>query len=281
MTSRVWLLTVLVVVGILLAGCGLLREPEEASGPIEAIPLELQTPVAEETQATATAEPVVEVQPVDEDVAATAEAYPAPDEASGAEALAESYPGAEETKEAPVTEELRVYQIVQEASQARFELDEDLRGQRTTVVGTTNQVAGELALNLTDLSTTQIGTIQVNARTLLTDNNFRNRAIHNEILQTGAYEFIIFTPTAVNGLPDSVAVGEEVSFTVEGDLTIRDVTQPATFEVTAVAVSETELAGTASSAVEREAFSLTIPEVRNVANVEEVVALVIEFVARA
>ncbi len=42
-----------------------------------------------------------------------------------------------------------------------------------------------------------------------------------------------------------------------------------------------EEAGTASSAVKREAFGLTIPEVRNVANVEEVVALVIEFVARA
>ncbi|MFW6068638.1 MAG: YceI family protein [Chloroflexota bacterium] len=276
MTSRVLLLPVLVVVGFLLVGCGLLREPEEASGPIEAIPLEVQ--------ATVTAEPIATVEPVEEEV--TEEAYPAPDEASGEEEQVESYPSAE-VEEAAVAEDsagaeaLRVYQIVQEASQALFELDEDLRGQRTTVVGTTNQVAGELAVNLADLSTAQIGTIQVNARTLLTDNNFRNRAIHNEILETGVYEFITFAPTAVKGLPDSVAVGEEVSFTIEGDLTIRDVTQPATFEVTAVAVSETELAGTASSAVEREAFGLTIPEVRNVANVEEVVALVIEFVARA
>lgn len=277
MKIRVFLLPMLVVVGFLVVGCGLLREPEGASGPIEAIPLALETPVVDE--ASATAEPVVDV--ATPEVQETEAAYPAVDEGSGAGVAAEPYPGVEDTEEAAVTGELRVYQISQEQSQARFELDEDLRGQRTTVVGVTNQVAGELAVNLADLSTARIGTIQVNARTLLTDNNFRNRAIHNEILETGAYEFITFAPTAITGLPDAVEVGDEVNFTIEGDLTIRDITQPATFEVSAVAVSETELAGTASSAVEREAFNLTIPEVRNVANVEEVVTLVIEFVARA
>ena len=37
---------------------------------------------------------------------------------------------------------LLVYQIDPAASQVRFELDEDLRGQRTTVIGVTHQVAG-------------------------------------------------------------------------------------------------------------------------------------------
>lgn len=270
MKIRVLLLPMLVVVAVLAAGCGLLREPEEASGPIEAVPLEMETPVVDVEQATATEE---------EDV--TEEAYPAPDEGAGVDAVEEPYPRVEDVEERAAEGELLVYQISQEASQARFELDEDLRGQRTTVVGSTNQVAGELAVDLADLSTARIGTIQVNARTLLTDNNFRNRAIQNEILETGAYEFITFAPTAIIGLPAAAAAGEEVAFTVEGDLTIRDITQPATFEVVAVAVSETELAGRATSVVEREAFGLTIPQVRNVANVEEVVELVIDFKARA
>lgn len=45
MTKKALLLPVLVVVGFVLVGCGLLREPEEASGPVEAIPLEVQATV--------------------------------------------------------------------------------------------------------------------------------------------------------------------------------------------------------------------------------------------
>lgn len=278
------LFLIMIIVALLATGCGLLREPEEASGPIEAIPLELETETPEES---------VEVPPTAEAAAETTAAPPtsAPDEAqpeayppatlNEEPQAAYPEPGQEVSDGASAGGELRVYQIAQDASQVTFQLDEDLRGERITVVGSTDQVAGELALNLADLSTAQIGVIQINARTLLTDNNFRNRAIQNEILETGAYEFITFTPTAILDLPASAAVGQEVAFTVEGDLTIRDVTQPVSFQVVAVAQSETELTGQASTIVEREAFGLVIPQVRNVANVEEVVELTINFTARA
>jgi polyisoprenoid-binding protein YceI len=252
-----------------LSACGLLQEPEEASAPIEAIPLE------------ETAPPLAEVEPTEEP-----EAYPAPTEE--AEAVS-AYPSpAEENNTAaypapadPVAGELRVYVISQADSEVRFEIDEDLRGQRNTVVGVTDQVAGEIAVNLGDLSSTQIGVIQINGRTLLTDNNFRNRAIQNEILDTGTYEFMTFTPTAIDGMPDSVAIGEEVEFVVTGDLQIRDITNPVQFSVTATAVSEDQLVGTASAVVLRADYGLQIPSVPNVANVEEEVELYINFVANA
>jgi polyisoprenoid-binding protein YceI len=163
----------------------------------------------------------------------------------------------------------------------RFELDEDLRGERKTVVGVTDQVAGEIALDLNDLSTIQVGVIQINARTLATDSNLRNRAIQNEILDTGGFEFVTFAPNAVNGLPASIAIGEEVTFTIEGDLTIRDLTQPVVFEVVAQAVSADQLSGTASAVINRADFNLNIPSVPNVANVEEQVELYIDFLANA
>ena len=161
----------------------------------------------------------------------------------------------------------------------RFVLDEDLRGSRTTVVGETDQVAGELAVDFNDLSTTQVGTLQINARTLATDNDFRNRAIKNEILNTNEYEFITFAPSLVEGLPESVSVGEPVTFTIGGDLTIRDVTNEATFEVEATAVSEGEISGMASAVVQRADYNLNIPSVPNVANVEQDVELYIDFTA--
>jgi polyisoprenoid-binding protein YceI len=267
---------VLLFLGVLaLTACGLLREPEEASAPIEAIPLE----------ETATALP--EVEPTAEQApSAEPDAYPPP--AEGSEAVAAYPPALEEDSTSaypaaanPGSGGLRVYVISQADSEVRFEIDEDLRGQRNTVVGVTDQVAGEIAVDLADLASTQVGTIQINGRTLVTDNNFRNRAIQNEILDTGDYEFMTFTPTAIEGLPDSVAVGEEVQFVVSGDLEIRDTSNPVQFTVVATAVSEDQLVGTASATVLRTDYGLQIPSVPNVANVEDEVELYIDFVANA
>jgi polyisoprenoid-binding protein YceI len=118
-----------------------------------------------------------------------------------------------------------------------------------------------------------------NARTLETDNNFRNRAIRNRILQTDDYEFITFSPTALTGLPDSVKFGETVTFQIVGELTIREITQEATFEATVTAVSAIELTGTAVATVQRADYELVIPEVEGVADVDEAVTLEIDFAA--
>jgi len=82
-------------------------------------------------------------------------------------------------------------------------------------------------------------------------------------------------------VPADVAAGEEISFTIEGVLTIRDVAQPARFDVVATAVSETEVRGTAVTTIDREAYGLHIPSVPMVANVEEEVELYIDFAAYA
>ena len=260
--------TVLLLFGLLLTAtaCGLLQEPAAPSATLEAVPLAI-----EEAEAAAVVEEATAV--VEEPTAVMDEA-----EETAVEPTAEP---TETANEASAAGGLVIYEINQDESEVRFELDEDLRGSRITVVGTTNQVAGQMALDLSDLSTAQVGEIQINARTLATDNNFRNRAIQNEILDTGAYEIISFVPTAVNGLPGSAAVGEEISFTIEGDLTIRDITEPVTFSVTATAVSATQITGTATATVLRDTYGLAIPEVPNVANVENEVDLIITFVASA
>jgi polyisoprenoid-binding protein YceI len=282
----------------LMTACGVFQEVEEASGTIEAIPLELET--ASPTEAATEPEPVEDpTDPPPTAVPDEGSAYPAPDESESEDETndeIEAYPApeeptgetSEETEAYPAPEvgeaqtgETRIYQIDQSGSSVRFELDEDLRGQRTTVVGVTDQVAGEIAVNLSDLSTAQVGVIQINARTLTTDNNFRNRAINNEILDTGEYEFITFTPTGVDGLPATITIGEEVSFKLSGELTIRDITQPVVFDVSATAVSETQLTGTARAVVLRSDYDLQIPTVPGVANVEDEVELYIDFVANS
>ncbi len=170
-------------------------------------------------------------------------------------------------------------QIVQAESEARFVIDEVLNNAPKTVVGTTDEVAGELAVNPQDPSQTRDGTIQVNARTLTTDSDFRNRAIKNQILSTDQYEFITFTPIEIVGLPAAGAGGATYSFQIVGDLTIRDVTKQVTFDVTATPTAETRLEGTAQTTIRYADYGITIPQVRQVASVSDNVRLEIDFVA--
>lgn len=173
------------------------------------------------------------------------------------------------------------YQIAPDESTASFRLSEDLRGQRVEVVGTTNQVAGELAVNPSDLTTAQIGVIRVNARTFATDSSNRDRAIRNFILNTDQYEFITFTPVEIEGLAGNGALDQPFTFTIQGDLTIRDVTRPVVFEATVRAESAERLVGIATTTVRRSDYNLQIPSVPFVANVSDEVVLTLEFVARA
>jgi polyisoprenoid-binding protein YceI len=186
-----------------------------------------------------------------------------------------------EATTASAAEELVVLEILPEESEVRFILSELLRGQPTTVVGVTDQVAGQIAVNPNDLSTAQVGVIQVNARDLATDSNMRNQAIRNRILHTDNYEFITFTPTEIMGLEGSAQPGDTFTFQLAGDLTIRDVTQPVVFEVTATVDDMNRLSGTAVTTVQRSDYNLAIPNVPQVADVSEEVQVELDFVAAA
>jgi len=185
------------------------------------------------------------------------------------------------TLEPQPAEDAVTFSIVPEESEVRFLLDEDLQGQRITVTGATNQIAGQIRSSFADPSTAEVGTIRINMRTLTTDNEFRNRAIRGQILRTSdaANEFSDFVPTAISGLPASVTIGEPFTFQISGDFTVLGQPRPLTFDVTVTPVSETRLEGQARAVINRSDWGLTIPSVPGVANVEEEVELEIDFVA--
>jgi polyisoprenoid-binding protein YceI len=184
--------------------------------------------------------------------------------------------------EAPaVAEGVVVFEISQDESEARFIINEVLNGSDKTVVGVTNQIAGQILVDAENTANVQLGQIQVNTRTLSTDSGNRNRAIQNIILETGRFEFVTFTPTAISGLPASAAAGDTFTFQVTGDLTIRDVTQQVTFEVSVTAESDQRIVGLGRTTINRGDFGLEIPQVPQVASVEENLILELEFVALA
>ena len=188
-----------------------------------------------------------------------------------------------EEARAPASEPI-AFSIVSGESVASFTLEEDLRGVRTTVVGVTGEVGGNIKVDLAQPGASSIGTILINARTLETDNSFRNRALRSQILRSAQdeFEFIVFEPRALSNFSaESVAVGETISFDVAGDLTVTDVTRSVIFSAEVTLESETQLSGSAATNLLYADFDLAIPDVPGVANVTDDVDLRLDFVARA
>ena len=181
------------------------------------------------------------------------------------------------------TGDARLFRIVPEESEARYEIDELLRGEPTRVVGLTDQVAGDIIVDFANASASQVGVIRINVRTMETPEDRRDRAVRSRILQSAEdqFEFVDFTPTALEGLPDAVSVGDTVSFTIVGDLKVRDITAEARFQATITVVAEDRLEGTAEATILRSTYNLVIPQVPFVADVGEEVLLGIKFVATA
>jgi polyisoprenoid-binding protein YceI len=169
-------------------------------------------------------------------------------------------------------------------SLATFELDEVLRGSPQHVVGTTTEVAGQVQFDPEDLTTVQFSQILVNARTFATDSSLRDRAIRGPIVLNSAedeFEFITFDVTSVDGLPDSISPGEEVTFTMTGDLHIKETIAPVTFDVTVEMTEESTITGTAQTTVLRSDFGIGIPNAPGVADVTDEVLIKLDFVAVA
>lgn len=210
------------------------------------------------------------------------------------EAQTRNLPETVATEETPKTEEPATpeiatiaservqFRISQDESRATFNIYEELNGSPFTVVGTTNQVAGDVVVDLANPNTSQVGEIVIDLSTLRTDNGNRDNAIRSRILQANQeqYRYGRFVPTDIAGLPTSpVAVGDSITFTITGDLTLVEVTRSVTFEMTLTVESETRLVGRGVTQILYPDFNLRIPSVPFVANVANEVDLFIDFVA--
>lgn len=183
--------------------------------------------------------------------------------------------------ETPIAKNFTRYRIESVSTLATFTLDELLRGKPKTVIGETHDVSGDILLDMAAPSNTRVEEVRVNARTLKTDSSARDGAISRLILRSeqAENEFIVFKPTAFQGLPDRIVPGTSFEFGVTGELTIAGVTKPAAFRGSASIDASGRLVGTVSASVKRADYNLTIPSVPFVADVQEDVRLTLAFTA--
>lgn len=192
------------------------------------------------------------------------------------------------TPEEPTTEDESrsvIYGAVAGESEARFLIDEVLRGAATTVVGRTDQIDGSIAIRL-DPGRIEIGEFEINLRSIVTDNQERDRVIRSMILETNRdeFEFSTFVPQDVTGTPERIQIGDQVLLDVTGDLTVRDVTREVTFEMQLTVHSEEEITGVATTSFTWDEFDISIPFVGGnsiVSAVDDTVRIEMEFLAVA
>lgn len=197
------------------------------------------------------------------------------------EAPSQDIQSATESLEAGQEQEV-LYRIDQSESLAEYNIDETLRGEDITVVGTTNELAGDILLNMEDPSASTVGMIKVNARTFETPEPRRDAAVGRTILESEneAYEFITFQPASIDNLPDEWELGVEYKdVTINGDLTIKDTTRPVSFNGSVV-LTEEQLEADFQATVAHEEFDVFIPDLPFLANVGKDTTLKVMAVAK-
>lgn len=173
---------------------------------------------------------------------------------------------------------VRTFVVVSEESQASYIVDEEFLSQalsklgieagKKVVVGTTSGVSGEIQLNLDGAEPVESAQFSVDMTGLKTDQDRRDNWLKDNAIETSAFPQTTFTATSVTGLPESINEGEEISFQLVGDLTVRDVTKSVTFAVTAVLTGDT-LKGTAVLPLKISDFGIAPPDFANTLKVAD------------
>ena len=157
-------------------------------------------------------------------------------------------------------------QVEPAVSFAGFRVNEVLGGRigDFTAVGRTADVSG--SIELTDTALVAV-IVEVTMSTLRTDNGSRDGQVRRA-LNTNEFPVATFTLTEPLDLPAGMAEGEALSGSAHGDLTIKGVTNRATFDLQAQLVGDTIVA-VGSSEVVFSDYGVTAPTAPIVVSVED------------
>lgn len=260
-----------VIFGIVLAGCGAATEQPPVQQPASeaTAPANTPAPAVVEEPATPT------LAPATQEPTAAAPAAPA-----ATEEAASAAPTEPEAAEASAS--LRAFQIVPEQSEAAYQVQEEFFNRPVNIVnpiGRTQAIEGEFQLTISG-NQVQLADNQfiVDLRTLASDEARRDNRIRDEWLESNTYPWAEFKATTIEDFPANAAEGQDVSFKVTGDMTIREITKPQTFAVTARLDGDT-FTGTATSYILMRDYGFEPPSILGMLEVTDGVTVTVNFTA--
>lgn len=119
---------------------------------------------------------------------------------------------------------------ITDASELGYRVKEILFGVDTEGVGRTNQIAGSLVIDGTRVTGAEF---VVDVASISSDDNRRDNQFRGRIMSTDEFPEAVFVLTEPIELGTEAAEGATVETTATGELTLRGVTNPVTFDVSA------------------------------------------------
>ena len=146
--------------------------------------------------------------------------------------------------------------------------------------GVTNIVSGEILVDFSKPDLSSVGEITVDIKSFKSDKSRRDNAIRDRWLESNIFPIAVFTPTELRGLPEKYIPGDMVDFEIDGNLSVRNTTKPASFLVT-LTINYDQIVGHASTRLQMTDFGFDPPDISGILKAENEVDITFEFVALA
>ncbi len=169
---------------------------------------------------------------------------------------------------------------LQEGTLARYLIREELANIELPfdAIGETSEVSGAFTFTAGGEIAPESSRIVLNAASLRSDEENRDRYLRRNGIQTATYPEIVFVATSIDGLAWPLPTSGEVEFTINGDLTVRDVTRPIMWQTTAT-FDGTSVSGTAKTNFTFGEFEMEVPDLFFIVSLEDNIRLELDFVA--
>ena len=164
--------------------------------------------------------------------------------------------------------------VASEGNEVRYRVREQLVGLElpNDAVGATSDVAGGIAFDAAGKLAPASSKFVVNVGTLKSDKDRRDGYVRGRILQATQHPTVVLAPTAVTGLTLPLPTAGTRSFQMVGNLTVRGVTKPTTWNVTAT-FNGGRVSGIATTTFTFADFELQQPRVPVVLSVADSIKL--------
>ncbi len=126
-----------------------------------------------------------------------------------------------------------VYRLDASRSTVAYEVEEILAGRSNTARGSTSGIAGDVLIDTANPSASRIGEIVVNVEQLTSDQSLRDDRLRHDFLESTRYPLARLRVSEVDGWPDRVVDGASYQLRVSGELEVKSIARPVTFDVVA------------------------------------------------
>jgi polyisoprenoid-binding protein YceI len=172
----------------------------------------------------------------------------------------------------------RRFTVAPVGNEARYRVKEQLAGFDfpNDAIGVTKQITGQVVVDADGKVVKDASKIVVNVSDLKSDKTRRDNFIKTHALESEKFPQVELVPVTFLGLTEAIPAGQQKSFSMVGDLTVRGVTHPTTWQVIAHTQGN-DIVGTASTMFTFKDFGMEQPKVPVVLSVADTIRLEYDF----